>query len=142
MKKTVIILVSFVIAAALIAIYVIINKNNYDKANPDDALAYNNMGIAYDNKGNYDEAIACYKKAIKLNPDFVMAYGNLGIAYYSKGNYDKAIACYEKAIELNPDFADAYYNMGTAYQYSGKKDKANECFQKANMIKNRGTNKK
>ena len=52
--------------------------------NPNDAEAYNNRGVAYSNKGDYDRAIADYTKAIELNPDYVEAYSNRGGAYVKK----------------------------------------------------------
>ena len=44
--------------------------DNYLKAinlTPEDASAYNNLGVAYSNQKNYEEAISSYKKAIELN---------------------------------------------------------------------------
>ena len=55
--------------------------NAYDKAielNPNDAPAYNNRGLAYDNLDKNDLAIADYKKAIELNPKYGAAFNNLG----------------------------------------------------------------
>jgi tetratricopeptide (TPR) repeat protein len=67
------------------------NKGDYDKAieyyhkaielKPDDAVAYYNLGCAYDNKGDYDKAIKSYNKAIELKPDDAVAYNNRGNAY-------------------------------------------------------------
>jgi len=102
----------------------------------DSSSVYNNIGIAYRRKGDYDKAIEYYEKSIdwdKGNP--AHTYKNMGNVYYDKGNYDKAIGCYEKAIELEPDYEDAYHNMGLAHQYLGNEDKANDCFQKASMIR-------
>ena len=78
----------------------------------DRADAYNNRGVAYGGKGDYDRAIADFDKAIQLKPDYADAYDNRGVAYGSKGDYDRAIADYDKAIQLKPDYADAYYNRG------------------------------
>ena len=72
------------------------NIENYD------AQAYNNRGIAYAEKGDYDRAIQDYDKAIKLNLDFAEAYFNRGLAYAEKGDYDRAIQDYDKASELRP----------------------------------------
>ena len=91
------------------------------------------LGIAYHNKGMYDEAIVEYKKVVEINPEYSVAYYNLGLAYfYGKKMYDKAIAAYEKAIEINPEYSDAYYVLGIAYSY-GKKmyDKAIVEYKKA-----------
>ena len=99
--------------------------------NPDFAGAYNNMGVAYDEKGKYDIAIECFQKAINLKPDFAVAYNNMGVAYGKKGYYDKAMECYHKAININPDYAEAYNNIGVDYGEKGNYDKAIECYQKA-----------
>ena len=53
-------------------------------------------------KGQLDEAIACYRKAIELDPKNATAHSNLGNALRAKGQLDEAIACYKKAIELDP----------------------------------------
>ncbi len=92
----------------------------YDKAidhytetinlNPEFAIAYNNRGNAYADKGDFDPAIQDYNTAIELNPNFAETYYNRGVAYADKGDFDPAIQDYNTAIELNPNFAEAYYN--------------------------------
>ena len=72
----------------------LIAKNN--------AEAYNNRGIAYQNKGDNDRAIADYSEAIRLNPKFADAFANRAWAYLSKKDADSAIADFTRAIELNP----------------------------------------
>ena len=62
---------------------------------PNLAWAYSNRGSAYDDKGQYDRAIADYGEAITLNPNDAIAYNNRGVAYRKKGQYDRAIADYE-----------------------------------------------
>jgi tetratricopeptide (TPR) repeat protein len=64
------------------------------------ADAYNNRGIAYDSKGQYDQAIADYNNALEINPRYAMAYYNRGIAYYFKKEYDKSLENVKKAQEL------------------------------------------
>ena len=92
--------------------------------NPNNAAAYNNRGIAHDDKGEVDKAIKDYNKAIKLNPNCVYAYNNRGVAYRNKNKYDCAIKEYTKAIELNPDYAVAYNNRGNTYDGKGEINKA------------------
>ena len=55
-----------------------------------DALAYYNRGNAYHSKGQYDQAISDFNKALEINPRDVTAYNNRGSAYLEKGLYDKA----------------------------------------------------
>ena len=76
-------------------------------AAPANVAAHNNLGIALKDKGQLDEAIAAYKKAIELNPNYAAPHCNLGLALYDKGRSEEAIACYRKAIELDSKFASA-----------------------------------
>ena len=71
---------------------------------PKDIDAYNNRGVAYAKKGEYDKAITDYNKAIELNPEYARAYYNRGNAYAEKGEHDKATADYNKAIEIDPEY--------------------------------------
>ncbi len=87
-------------------------------------IFYNNRGIDYGEKGEYDLAIKDFEKALELNSKFAEAYNNLGNAYDDKGDFDKAIAAFNMAIKLKSDFVDAYVNRGVAY---GKRDKFDEA---------------
>ena len=101
------------------------------KNSPDSSRAYNNRGNAYGKKGQYDQAIKDFNRAIELKPDYVEAYINRGNAYNEEGEYEQAIKDYSKAIELEPDAADAYYNLGVAYYKKGQYERAKEDFQRA-----------
>ena len=66
----------------------------YNKAieiDPKNALPYNDRGVAYRGKGDYDPTIADYTKAIEIDPKYALAYCNRGAAYADKGEYDRAI---------------------------------------------------
>jgi tetratricopeptide (TPR) repeat protein len=99
-----------------------------------DAEAYNNRGIAYGKKGQFDQAISDLTKALKINPRYARAYYNRGIAYGKKDQYDQAISDYTKALEINPRFAGAYYNRGIAYYYKREYDKSLEDVKKAQNL--------
>src|SRR5262249_40943322 len=76
---------------------------------PSAIVAHNNLGSALADKGEVDEAIACYRKATALDPRYAEAHSNLGGALQAKGEVDQAIACYRKAIELDPRHGNAHY---------------------------------
>jgi Flp pilus assembly protein TadD len=72
---------------------------------------YNDRGIAYGEKGQYDRAISDFNKAIEINPRYSKAYNNRGIVYRLKGQYDQAISDFNKAMEINPMDGQAYNNL-------------------------------
>jgi hypothetical protein len=55
------------------------------RADREDPSAWNNLGVAYYNKGDYEKAIRNLRKAIKLYPNYALAHHNLAYAYYAKG---------------------------------------------------------
>jgi tetratricopeptide (TPR) repeat protein len=68
------------------------------------ARFYGFRGFAYENKGEWDRAIADYTKAIALEPKGASAYFSRGLAYETKGDKEKAIADLRKALEIRPSF--------------------------------------
>jgi len=82
-------------------------------------------------KGNYDEAIRYFTKAIDLNPLDGESYYSRGTAYSHKGQYEEAISDYTKALKINPRDAKAYYNRGIACYKKDQYDQAISDFNKA-----------
>ncbi len=98
---------------------------------PNDAEAYNSMGVALNEHSQLDDAIKAYKKAIAIKPDYVEAYNNLGNVLQQAGKLEEAIEGYNKALSIKPDYAAAYNNLGNALQSQGKLDQALEAYEHA-----------
>ncbi len=75
---------------------------------------YQLRGVAHDNNGKFNRAIADYNRAIRLKPDDEGHY-NRGEAYFKQQQYKKAIKDFTRAIRFNRKMAKAYYNRGTSY---------------------------
>jgi len=88
------------------------------------ASDYNNRGIAYDNLGETDRAIADFNIAIHMKTDYAKAYNNRGLSYSTKGMNQEAITDFDIAIRLNHIYAIAYNNRGIAYDNLGETDRA------------------
>ena len=73
------------------------------KLNPTYAKPFNNRGVAYLRKGEYDLAITSFDEAIKLNPDYGGAFANRAGVYLKKNEYDRAARDYDEAIRLDPN---------------------------------------
>jgi tetratricopeptide (TPR) repeat protein len=67
-------------------------------------------------KGNNEEAITDYDKAIEINHTHIGALNNKGIALSRLKRYEVAISCYDKAIEINSNHANAWYNKAKAFR--------------------------
>jgi tetratricopeptide (TPR) repeat protein len=71
-----------------------------------------------------DDAIACYKKVLKLNPNYAPAHINLGTLYYNQSNYSLAEEHYRKAVESDPRYALAYFNLGNVLDETQRLEEA------------------
>jgi FKBP-type peptidyl-prolyl cis-trans isomerase 2 len=92
-------------------------------------------GVALQDKGETDEAISYYRKAIGQNPNHAAAYYNLGVAFQGKGLVDQAILYYEIAIGLKQTFTEAHHNLGVAFNEKAQFDEALMCFQRVLQLK-------
>jgi len=89
------------------------------------------QGVAANKKGDLDEAIRCYSRAISLKSDSYALYFVRGRAYRQKDQYDKAVSDFTRAIALKPGYAEAYNHRGVTYIGKGDKQKALADFRKA-----------
>jgi len=97
-----------------------------DPLTPEEHL---NLGVAYERKGEFDQAIREYQSAAKKLP---IAFLYLGNAYFLKNQWKEAEGCYRKAIEKDPKNADAYNNLAWVYYTRGENlDEAEALAQKA-----------
>lgn len=76
-------------------------------------------GVAYLLKGDHDQAIIEFTKAITIDQNDSEAYSTRGVVYNNQGSFTQAIADYTKAIEMDPNYANAYYNRGLVHYKQG-----------------------
>ena len=77
---------------------------------PEDLDALDNLAVAKEKLGQYDEAIALLTPVIEQHPDRYTAHANLGTFYLHRylakqdsADLDRGIELIAKAIEINPD---------------------------------------
>jgi len=99
-----------------------------------DVSQYMRSGLNYYQRGEYDEAIKEFRKALELNPERSEIHYNLGLVLEAKGLLQEAIQEYKKALELNPEDAEAHNNLGIVYYKQGNYKKAVEEFKIALSI--------
>lgn len=83
---------------------------------PDDVNLWIMLGVAYQLKNMYDEAIFYYDKAIGIDTNNLDANSNKGFTLLDKGNIDKAIEYFQKTISINKEYANSYYGLALAYE--------------------------
>ena len=93
-------------------------------ANPDCWMAHSNLGFVLAGRGQLEEAIAHYGKALEIEPDFAETQYNLGAALAGRGQIDEAIAHYQRALQIKPDHVLAHNNLGAALAGRGQIDEA------------------
>jgi Tfp pilus assembly protein PilF len=91
---------------------------------PNNEAAYNNRGLEYASKHDYDRAIADYSKAIEIKPNYPRAFNNRGWSFYRKNDVSHAIADFTKAIDLDPSYEHPLENRGEVYRVIGDYNKA------------------
>jgi tetratricopeptide (TPR) repeat protein len=86
------------------------------------------VGITAQDRGDYDEAIRLFTKAIasgELSPkQQCYAYSGRGWAWCCKGDCDRSIPDYIKAIESDPQCATAYFGRGISWRIKGNYGRA------------------
>ncbi len=85
-------------------------------------------------KKKYEEALACYTKAIAKcgkGPNSYQYYGNSAAARLNLKDYKGAEEDCEKGIALNPDYAKLYKRLGTAREMQKNYKGARESYERA-----------
>ena len=103
--------------------------------------SWNDLGVAYLNKGELDKALDAFRKAVALDDGNFIIYRNLGDLYFAFFLRDKDAAAdktsldyYRKAIEINPADPSSYNGLGYAFLQGGQTDEAIPFFEKALVL--------
>ncbi len=89
-----------------------------------DPRVFTNLGVIFQSKNDYENAVKLYKKSIILFPESHEAYSNLSRILLETGQYDLAETYLIKVIKLKPDFLMAYQNLFNVYCKNNKRKKA------------------
>lgn len=78
----------------------------------------NNLDVArsFHKNGQLAQAMAIYKKILRLIPTQPDALHYLGLAYYQTGNTDAATVSIQRAIAIAPNYLDAMNNLANIYK--------------------------
>jgi transcriptional regulator with PAS, ATPase and Fis domain len=80
----------------------------------------------------YDEAVAIYKKALKLvpeGPEQINFRNDLGVAYFRRGEMEKAVEEFKTVLRRDPAHTNAAYNLGQLYRQEGQQERMRQDFE-------------
>ena len=95
--------------------------------NPQFSLAYNNRGLAKQNKGDLDGAIADYTQAISIDPQDFTVYSRRGFIK-KESDFEGALSDFTQAIALGTKEAQIYFARGILYSQKREQEKTKQDF--------------
>ena len=94
------------------------------------ALALENVGVAYMRTHRPQDALAPLERAQSINPNDPIANYNLGLANVALDKYETAIYYLSQSLRIRPNYPDALVQRGFAYQKLGKADSASADYER------------
>jgi hypothetical protein len=91
----------------------------------------NNLGSALREQGRLEEAVTCYREALRLRDDLPEVLMNLGVVLCDLEQLDDAEACLRRALALRPDWPALHDNLGTVLWRREQQNGALECHEQA-----------
>ena len=101
------------------------------KQNPNDALAFYQLGNLYGNFGRLDEAAGNWSKSVQLNPAMSIPWRNLGWYYrVIRNDYARSESCFRNAIKARPYDQTLYRDLAGVLIDDGKRPEAISLLEK------------
>ena len=95
--------------------------------------AYSNLGSAYRQVGDYDDAKQCYERALQLSPRHSIAIVGLGLVALHEGDLVEAIGQFSNAMAVEPTDI-GYLLLAHALELAGHATEAQAARQRAGLI--------
>ncbi len=101
---------------------------------PDDAKAWNGLGLAEEERANVTGARNAYRQAIVLDPTYGRPHSNLGRLELAAGRTAAARAHFEAAVELGPGNPIAWCNLGSLELRADAPESARAAYTRATLL--------
>lgn len=101
---------------------------------PYNALAWFNLGAAYQGLKLFEKAIDAYEFCVAIDEKFEFAYRNMADAYMRLKWYDKALEVLEKHLEIAKAEDVIFEAMGYCYEKQKDFKKARDYYRKASQL--------
>jgi Tfp pilus assembly protein PilF len=104
------------------------------QANPQDALAWANLGNVLNGLERLEEALDAYDRSLAINPHYPPAWLACGNVQQMLVRYDAALESYNRFLGFDPRNADGWNGRGLALQDLGRLEEALESFRQAEGV--------
>ncbi|OPY93032.1 MAG: Tetratricopeptide repeat protein [Syntrophaceae bacterium PtaU1.Bin231] len=101
------------------------------------AQQHNDLGVAYEEKGDFGLAEKEFEKALKKNREWVIPYLNLGHLYYRQDKLDKAENILREGLRAKGDHPDLLNNLAWVLMEKGRLEHARYLIDKAIAIEDK-----
>ncbi len=124
MKKSIMLLAVCILAACTMPKIVVFDD-------PLTAEQHNDLGVAYEEKGDLGLAEKEFEKALKKNREWVIPYLNLGHLYYRQDKLDRAEHILREGLRAKGDHPDLLNNLAWVLMEKGRLEHAQYLVDKA-----------
>ncbi|MES2714645.1 MAG: tetratricopeptide repeat protein [Pseudomonadota bacterium] len=94
------------------------------KTDPDSVPVLYNLGIAYSELRQLDEAVIRLKKAVRIQPGHAHAWTGIGVAYQRMGKREQALEALQRAVAAAPDDGYGLRNLAGTLMSLGRTGEA------------------
>lgn len=102
--------------------------------NPNNAMAYDVLGLVYLKRAAYDSALTEFDKALEINPEFSLALYNKGVVYKLLDEDDTALEYFDKAIQTQLTISKTYFERGVVKSDMGKYEGSIEDYSEVDEV--------
>lgn len=110
---------------------------NFQKALRIDAnysIALDNLGNAYRQAKDWDQAQSTFERALKLDAGDAEANYGLGMIYAQRSDTQRALAYLKRAVAARPEYPEALNNLGVVYIRLKNPEEAERAFLEAMRV--------
>jgi tetratricopeptide (TPR) repeat protein len=86
---------------------------------PNDGLAWINLGGAYRSSFQLERSVAAFERAIAVAPNNPLGYSNYGLTLKELQRWDDARSLFERALAIDPDYVGARWNLAMVQLVQG-----------------------
>jgi tetratricopeptide (TPR) repeat protein len=101
------------------------------EADPQYAIAHNNLGVALYHSGERDRAVDAFRDALRANAGFVKARLNLGLLLTKSRRFQLALEAYKQVLVTEPESPLAWNGVGLVLSELRKFEDARNSFARA-----------